>query len=102
MTVLNAHHKRALYALTITLLLDVILGVLYGQADRIPVAHGLYCALGTATTVGCDTGPATTAAYALSALMMLTVVPLFGAVFSFFTTGLTADHLDQKGAAREP
>jgi HAMP domain-containing protein len=56
--------------------------------------HGLYCAIGTATTVGCDIPPATGPAYVLTVAMMVTVVPLFAAVFSFFTSGLTAGHVD--------
>jgi hypothetical protein len=93
---LNVHHRRGLAVLTVTLALDAGLGISYARLDRIPLAHGLYCALGTATTVGCDIAPRNPAAYAFSALMMLTVVPLFAAVFSFFTTGLTADHVDKR------
>lgn len=88
------HHRRALQVLGATVALDIILGFLYAWQDGIPALHGLYCAVGTATTVGCDAGPATAGAYVVSAIMMVTVVPLFGSVFSFFTTGLTADHVD--------
>lgn len=90
----NAHHKKATQVLIATVALDAALGVAYGMADDIHWAHGMYCALGTATTVGCDVPPATGAGYVLSAIMMLTVVPLFAAVFSFFTSGLTVDHVD--------
>lgn len=90
------HHRRALLVLAATLALDAALGFAYSRADGTPLAHGLYCALGTATTVGCDVAPRSPAAYILSAVMMLTVVPLFAAVFSFFTTGLTADHVDKR------
>lgn len=93
---MNWHHKRALQVLAATFGLDGVLGVLYGLADHVHALHGVYCALGTATTVGCDIPPANGYAYVLSAVMMLTVVPLFAAVFSFFTSGLTADHVDVK------
>ncbi|HEY1700878.1 MAG TPA: hypothetical protein VGG75_14300 [Trebonia sp.] len=91
---MNVHHQRALLVLVLTLALDVALGVLYGLADHVHVLHGMYCALGTATTVGCDILPANGFAYVLSAVMMVTVVPLFASVFAFFTSGLTADHVD--------
>jgi hypothetical protein len=90
----NIHHKRAVYVLACTLVLDAVLGSLYAVFDRISLPHGLYCAVGTATTVGCDVAPRTPGGYVTSAVMMLTVVPLFASVFSFFTTGLTADHID--------
>lgn len=93
---MNVHHKRALVALAVTVVLDVIFGVLYGWDDHIGVWHGLYCATGTATSVGCDVLPSDPAGYILSTLMMLTILPLFAAIFSFFTSGLTADHMDKK------
>jgi len=96
----NIHHKRALQVLGATAALDAALGVGYGLADRIGIAHGLYCATGTATTVGCDVAPRGWLAYAISAAMMLTIVPLLTGSFSFFTTGLTADHIDARAGGR--
>jgi hypothetical protein len=93
---LNRHHRRAFRVLAATVALDIVLGVVYGETDNISVLHGLYCAIGTATTVGCDITPRTAGGYITSAVMMLSVVPLFAAVFSFFTTGLTADHVDKR------
>ena len=90
----NRHHRRALKVLAVTVVLDVILGVLYGVAEHVHVLHGLYCAIGTATTVGCDIPPDNGPAYVLTVIMMLTVVPLWGATFSYFTSGLTSDHVD--------
>ncbi|HVT98448.1 MAG TPA: hypothetical protein VHE33_13175 [Acidobacteriaceae bacterium] len=93
---MNLHHRRAAAVLVVTAVLDVALGVLYGLAERIHILHGMYCAVATATTVGCDIPPDNGFSYVLSAVMMLTVVPLFAAVFSFFTSGLTADHVDTR------
>lgn len=92
---LNVHHKRAATVLAATAVLDLALGTAYGLADGIGIPHGLYCATGTATTVGCDASPRGWLPYVISALMMLSIVPLFASVFAFFTTGLTADHIDQ-------
>jgi hypothetical protein len=47
--------------------------------------RGLYCALGTATTVGCDATPSSTAGRAASAAVMLTTIPLLAAVFALLT-----------------
>lgn len=91
----NWHHKRAVQILALTVSLDAIFGVLYSFAERIPALHGMYCALGTATTVGCDIPPDNGFGYVLEVAMMLTVVPLFAAVFSFFTSGLTSDHVEK-------
>lgn len=90
----NWHHTRALQVLVATLALDIALGILIAVADHVPLWHGVYCAIGTATTVGCDIAPKSGYSYAIFALMMLTIVPLFTAIFSFFTSGLTADHIE--------
>lgn len=93
---MNRHHRRALVILGFTVLLDVIFGILYGLDDHIGIWHGLYCATGTATSLGCDVLPADGTAYVLSTLMMLTILPLFAAIFSLFTSGLVASHVDTK------
>ncbi len=93
---LNPHHKRAIGVLAVTAMLDVILGVWYGIDDHIGVWHGLYCATGTATSLGCDVLPVDGTGYVLSFLMMMTILPLFSAIFSLFTTGLMASHVDAK------
>jgi hypothetical protein len=92
----NVHHRRALQVLLATAVADVVLGAAYGYASHIGFWHGLYCATGTATTVGCDVALQGWLPHAISAVMMLTVVPLFASVFAFFTTGLTADHIDTR------
>jgi hypothetical protein len=90
----NVHHERAAAVLGATAALDVVLGIAFGALDRIGAVHGLYCATATATTVGCDVTPHGFWAYLVSFVMLLTIVPLFASVFAFFTTGLTADHVD--------
>jgi hypothetical protein len=92
----NWHHRRAAVVLAVTVILNVILGTLYGFDDNIGVWHGLYCSTGIATTVGCDVPPNDVAGYVLSTLMMLLVVPLFTATFSLFTSGLVASHVDDR------
>ena len=101
---LNMHHKKALGVLGVTAISDAILGCLFGKADHIGVAHGLYCATGFATTDGCDVTPHGWAAYLLGTVMMLTLIPLVGVIWAFVTTGITADHIDRRHreAAHDP
>lgn len=85
-----SHHRLALATIGAALTLDVILGITWAAVEHLPAGHGLYCSLANAVTVGCDLAPRTTAGYAVNAIEFLTVVPLFAATFSLFTTGLTA------------
>lgn len=95
----NVHHRRALAVLGGTFVLDIALGAGYALASHISVGHGIYCATGIATTVGCDVTPHGWLPYLLCSLMMVTIVPLFASVFSLFTTGLMADHMKEKNRA---
>jgi hypothetical protein len=88
-----SHHRRALAVIAAAVVLDAALGVLFSAAERIPVAHGLYCGLANAVTVGCDIAPRTVAGYVISAIECALIVPLFAATFSLFTSGLTAGHV---------
>lgn len=94
---MNGHHRRAIIVLMVTIALDVILGATFGIVNHVGVALGMYFATVTATTVGYgDITPRGWLAHVITVLMMLTIVPLFASVFSFFTTGLTAKHVDVK------
>lgn len=96
----NLHHKRALIVLGAVTLLDVVTGVILASIDHVPAWHGVYCTVGTTTTVGCDLPLHGGLAYGISAIAMVLFVPLWGTAFSFFTTGLTADHVDAKTQAQ--
>lgn len=93
---MNIHHKRALAVLLSVTLLDVFAGIALALTESVPVWHGVYCTIGLTTTDGCDIPLHGGLAYALSALAMILFVPLWATAFSFFTTGLTADHVDRK------
>jgi hypothetical protein len=92
----NVHHKRALAILTVVVVLDVISGLLMAAAERVPAWHGIYCTFGITTTNGCDLVYTSSRAYAIASFAMILFVPLWAGVFSFFTTGLTADHVDAR------
>jgi hypothetical protein len=86
-------HRVALYTIAVTVVLDVILGLEYSKYEKIPIWHGLYCAEMTAVTVGCDVSPINHAGYIIMALIGVLIVPLVGASFSLFTSGITALHI---------
>ena len=87
------HRRQALAVIIIAVLLDAALGLLFAAAEHVPDAHGLYCGLANAVTVGCDIAPRTVAGYVVSALECALIVPLFAATFSLFTSGLTSVHV---------
>jgi Ion channel len=63
--------------------------------------HALYCALGTATTVGCDAAPHDTAGRAAASVVMLTLIPSLAAVFAWLTGRHAAGHMREHLAATE-
>lgn len=94
---MNSHRRRAYEVLGATTALDVVLGISFGAADHVGAWNGLYFATTTATTVGYgDITPHGWLPHLIAVAIMVTVIPLFTSVFSFFTTSLTADHIDAK------
>jgi voltage-gated potassium channel len=87
-------HKIAVITVACAAALDVIAGSLFAATEHIAEMDGLYWAITTATTVGYgDIAPHTHAGKALAVIVMLTVVPLFAATFSLFTSALTSGHV---------
>lgn len=84
-------HRAALTAIGCAAAMDVLGGIAYGLAEHVAAWQGLYWAVTTATTIGYgDVTPKTGAGQVVAVVVMLTVVPLFGATFSLFTTALVA------------
>jgi voltage-gated potassium channel Kch len=87
-------HRAALATIAAAAALDTAGGLAFAAAEHIPAADGLYWAVITATTIGYgDITPRTPAGHVLAVLVALTVVPLFAAAFSLFTSGLTSSHV---------
>lgn len=93
-------HRTAVVTIVAALALDALGGMAYAAAENLPLPLGLYWAVQTATTVGYgDVPPRSGAGHVIAVLVMLTVVPLFAATFSLFTSGLTAGHVERHAEA---
>lgn len=94
------NHAAAFTTIAAAAVLDVTMGVLFAAVEHIPVTAGTYWAVTTATTVGYgDITPHTHTGRLIAVVVMLTVVPLFGATFSLFTSSLASVHV-RKSEAR--
>lgn len=84
-------------------------GAAFAVAGHLPLWHGLYCAVGTASTVGCDVAFTTAAGRVVSVAVMLTAIPLLGATFASLTAMHVHRHVvrtlnrqdDTKGSTRD-
>lgn len=93
------HHRRAARLFAAVIVLDLGLGALFGLAEHVGAWNGMYFAIVTVTTVGYgDITPHGWLPHLLAVAIMLLIVPLWSAVFSLVTTGLTADHVDKRHA----
>jgi voltage-gated potassium channel len=89
-----SHHKLALLTITVSAVLDVLGGFAFAAAEHISNGLGIYWAVTTATTSGYgDVVPHTAAGHIIAVAVMITVIPLFSATFSLFTSGLAAIHI---------
>jgi voltage-gated potassium channel len=87
-------HRGAVITVAAAAGLDLAGGVAFALTEHIPLSTGLYWSVTTATTVGYgDVTPHTPLGRLIAVLVMLTVIPLFAATFSLFTSGLTAGHV---------
>lgn len=119
---MHPHHKRALLLLVVAAVADAAWGTSFALADHVSVPDGIWFTTVTATTVGYgDVIPRGWLPHLVAAGTMLTVIPLFGAAFALFSSGLAStdarahvdkrltehyqairDHVDQVLAARPP
>ena len=92
---MQRHHSLALTTVTLAAAGDAILGTAFGLAQHTSIPDGLFFAVTTATTVGYgDITPRGWLPHLLAVAMMITIVPLFAATFSLFTSGLTSLHVE--------
>lgn len=90
--------RGAFIVIVVAILMDVTCGLLFAGYEHVRWYQGLYWAEGEATTVGNSVYSATTpGAMIIKAIVGVTVIPLFAATFSIFTTALTATHVHKVG-----
>jgi hypothetical protein len=81
----------------LSVVLDIAGGIAFAITDHIAAWTGLYFATTTASTVGYgDITPHGWGPHLIAVGIMLTVIPLVSALFSLFTTQLTAKHVDKR------
>ena len=87
-------HRAAVITVSASAALDAAGGLAFAAAEHVPVTTGLYWAVATGTTVGYgDVTPHNPLGRLIAVVVMLTAIPLFGASFSLFASGLAAGHL---------
>lgn len=89
--------RGAWFTIIFAVILDIFMGISYSFVEHISVPLGLYWAEAEATTVGSEIVPHTIAGHWIKAIVGISVVPLFAATFSIFTTALTATHVHSVG-----
>jgi hypothetical protein len=88
---MSPRHQMAWTILWLAAAMDSLGGIMFSAVEHVSFGLGQYWALTTATTVGYgDVTAHTVAGRLVSAVVMLTVIPLFAATFSLLTAGISA------------
>lgn len=88
--------KRAALLIAAAVAVIAACGWLLSAAWHLTYGHGLYCAIGVASTVGCDAEPRSGAGRLVAVVVILVTVPTLAAVFAW----LTGHHAGSKAAAK--
>lgn len=94
----NDGRRRAVKVISVCVALLLADSAAFSAAEHIPFWHGLYVILANAETFGGDVPPTDAAGYVCNTVVLLVLIPLFGAVISFFTSGLTETHVKAESA----
>jgi hypothetical protein len=86
--------KRALVLIALAAGCVALAGVFIGRTMHLAYGHAVYCALGTAATVGCDKTPADGTARLASAAVIVTCIPLFAAAYGSVMSAHLRRHMD--------
>lgn len=89
-----SHHRAAVFTIAAAITLDLVFGVAFALAGHVSVWNGLFLATAVGSTSGYAQVPVHGwLAHLLVVGMFCTVIPLFAATFSLFTSALTAGHV---------
>jgi hypothetical protein len=86
--------RRAWWLLAAAAVSVIAGGAVIAATWRVSFGHGLYCSLGTASTVGCDKQPVSPAGWIAASAVMLTAIPLLAAAFGSLHLDKVREHLD--------
>jgi voltage-gated potassium channel len=90
----NVKRNRIVSLLVLAVVCLVAGGLAFAAVEHRSVGTGLYWAVTTATTVGYgDVVPTNTAGRVIAVFVMLTTIPIFGAVFALFAGATVLSHL---------
>ena len=94
---MNWHHTWMVRLLVLIIVLVIVFGAFYGQADHVGALNGMYFAVVTVTTVGYgDITPHGWLPHVLALAIMVLIIPLWSGSFSLLTSGWIADHIDAR------
>ncbi len=71
-------------------------GAVISVTWHVSYGHALYCAVGTAATVGCDVTPRTAAGQVTAVAVMLTAIPLLAAAYASLHLDQVRKHVDSR------
>lgn len=92
-------HRKAIITITVAMSLDLLAALIFSATEHISFALSVYWSITTATTVGYgDVSPKTGLGHVVAVVVMLTVIPLFAATFSLFTSVMTTDRVHKSEA----
>jgi hypothetical protein len=86
--------RRALVLLAAAVAAIAAGGYVIGRIMHLPYGHGLYCAIGVASTEGCDVAPRNQAARLVLAGVIVVCIPLFTAAYSSIMSAHLRKHMD--------
>lgn len=90
------HGRHVAVLLGVVVVCVIAGGIAFSATDHVPVTTGLYWAVTTATTVGYgDVTPHNGSSRIIATAVMLTTIPMLGAVFALFAGAVTISRLSQ-------
>lgn len=91
-----SHKEKMGWIIATCAVLDIAAGVLFAHYERLSIFHGISWAIGVATTSGSRYSPVNNTGDLLQDIAQLTIIPLFGAAFSYFISGVTTDKVQSQ------
>lgn len=90
------HREKMAWIIITCVVLDAAAGVLFALYEHVAIVSGISWAIGVATTSGSRYSPVNSAGDLLQDITQLTIIPLFGAAFSYFISGVTTDKVQSQ------